>query len=236
MAMTTCKECKAQISTTADACPQCGAKRRKTSGCAMVLAIFFGLLFFSILVAQCTNSSSNQSAAPGTGATSTPNPSENADPAAVFAESKKVVDEVEARFKKNAENLKKYYGTADEVKQATADVIKLAVVKGLYGKSSAAEEKNLAVRAEAVAEKVILQQRAIYASAMEEVFVKSGMDVKVSAIGAKKDQLKLSYVLMSRPLVYKFQNEMKINEQAKAVGFKKIIYTDGYDETWTMAL
>jgi hypothetical protein len=202
----------------------------------MVLAIFFGLLFFSILVAQCTNSSSNQSPAPGTGATSTPNPSENADPAAVFAESKKVVDEVEARFKKNAENLKKYYGTADEVKQATADVIKLAVVKGLYGKSSAAEEKNLAVRAEAVAEKVILQQRAIYASAMEEVFVKSGMDVKVSAIGAKKDQLKLSYVLMSRPLVYKFQNEMKINEQAKAVGFKKIIYTDGYDETWTMAL
>ena len=40
----------------------------------------------------------------------------------------------------------------------------------------------------------------------------------------------------SYPLVYKFQNEMKINDQARVFGFKKIIYTDGYDETWTVDL
>ncbi|APP86436.1 hypothetical protein BI317_22170 [Xanthomonas hortorum pv. gardneri] len=62
------------------------------------------------------------------------------------------------------------------------------------------------------------------------------MDVKVTASGAKKDQLRLRYVLMSQPLVYKFQNEMKINDQARVFGFKKIIYSDGYDETWTVDL
>jgi len=37
-------------------------------------------------------------------------------------------------------------------------------------------------------------------------------------------------------LVYKFQNEMKLDDQARTFGFKKIIYTDGYDSTWTQGL
>ena len=62
------------------------------------------------------------------------------------------------------------------------------------------------------------------------------MDVKVSATGTKKDQLRLKYVLMSQPLVYKFQNKVKLPEQAKALGFKKIIYSDGYNESWNVDL
>ena len=62
------------------------------------------------------------------------------------------------------------------------------------------------------------------------------MDVKVSAAGTKKDQLRLKYVLMSQPLVYKFQNEVKLPEQARVLGFKKIVYSDGYNETWNVDL
>jgi hypothetical protein len=47
MAMTKCKECGVQISTKADACPQCGAKRKRTSGCAVVILGF--LLIFLLL-------------------------------------------------------------------------------------------------------------------------------------------------------------------------------------------
>lgn len=44
MAMTKCKECGASISTKAEACPQCGAKRPKqTSGCAWIALIFLGI-------------------------------------------------------------------------------------------------------------------------------------------------------------------------------------------------
>ena len=239
MAMTTCRECKAQISTTAEACPQCGAKPKKTSGCAMIVAAFFGLLFLSAIIRGCSDDSSTT--------TAVTTPSSNAvqpapvvpakpDPAALLAQSKTTVDEIESRLKENAEKLKKYYGTADQVKEATTDLIKLAVVKGLYEDSKAKEEKSLSGRADSLIAKVSQQQRALYASTAEEIFVKNGMDVKVTASGAKKDQLRLKYVLMSQPLVYKFQNEMKINDQARVFGFKKIIYTDGYDETWTVDL
>jgi len=159
-----------------------------------------------------------------------------ADPATVLVESKKTVEKIESRLKENAERLKKYYGTTDQIKAATADLIKLAVVKGLYEKSSVKEERSLSGRADSLIARVSQQQRTLYASTVEEIFVKNGMDVRVSASGAKKDQLRLKYVLMSQPLVYKFQNEMKISEQAKIFGFKKIIYTDGYDETWIVDL
>ena len=239
MAMTTCKECKAQISTTAGACPQCGAKPKKTSGCTIILAIFFGFVLLSAITRGCSSNSSNSNSPSNSSSNSTQsNPAApvKADPAAVLTESKKTVDEIESRLKINAEKLKKYYGTADQIKEATADLIKLAVVKGMYEESKVKEEKNLSARADSMITKVSQQQRVLYASTAEEIFVRSGMDVKVSASGSKKDQLRLKYVLMSQPLVYKFQNEMKISDQAAVFGFKKVIYTDGYDETWTVDL
>ena len=158
------------------------------------------------------------------------------DPAALLAESRKTVDEIEARVKANDLHLKKYYATPEQVRDATADLIKLGVVKGLYDASKAKDEKKLSARAEALAAKVSMQQRTLYASTMEQIFVKSGLDIQVTAGGAKKDQLRLRYVLMSKPLVYKFQNEMKMDEQARAFGFKKLVFSDGYDETWTIEL
>lgn len=150
-------------------------------------------------------------------------------------ESKAVIDEVGVRLKKNSEYLKKYYGTTNQVKQATDDILKLAAIKALYEKSDKKDEKNLSSRASALMTNVSQQQRSIYASTTEEIFIKSGMDVKVSANGVKKDQLYLKYVLMSKPLVYKFQNEAMLQEQARVFGFKKITFTNGYN-TWVVDL
>lgn len=41
MAMTKCKECGTQISTKAESCPHCGAKRKKTSLLTWLFLIFF---------------------------------------------------------------------------------------------------------------------------------------------------------------------------------------------------
>jgi len=234
MAMTTCKECKAQISTTAESCPQCGAKPRKTSGCAIIVAAFLGLFVLSAIVRGCSGDTTPTSAAAGPQPATAEPP--KADPAAVLAESQKTVAEIESRLKQNSDRLKKYYGTPDQVKEATGDLIKLAVVQGLYEESDKPEEKKLGAKARNLIPTVSQQQRTIYASASEEIFVKGGMDVKVSATGTKKDQLRLKYVLMSKPLVYKFQNEVKLPEQARAIGFKKIIYSDGYNESWNVDL
>lgn len=66
MAMTKCKECGTEISTKADSCPKCGAKRKKNSGCAIVLLALLLLFIFAAIVAPDTPSpsgSSNTSAA-----------------------------------------------------------------------------------------------------------------------------------------------------------------------------
>jgi hypothetical protein len=75
---------------------------------------------------------------------------------------------------------------------------------------------------------------------VEQIFVKSGMDAKVSAIGANKTRLRVVYVLMSQPLIYKFQNDIKLDEQARQFGFTRLEDTNGFDSelgrTWTVDL
>ena len=75
---------------------------------------------------------------------------------------------------------------------------------------------------------------------MEQIFIKSGMDAKVSAAGANKTRLRLVYALMSQPLVYKFQNDFKLDEQARTFGFASLEYTNGFESplarTWTVDL
>ncbi len=84
------------------------------------------------------------------------------------------------------------------------------------------------------------QSRELYASSLSEIFIKSGMDVEVSATGREKKRLRISYALMSQPLIYKFQNEIKIQSQAAPLGFTQIVYTNGFEssmgKTWTVEL
>lgn len=61
MAMTKCKECKADISTTADACPSCGAKQVRTSGCAKAVLWIIGIIVALAAIEQCSSLSSHSS-------------------------------------------------------------------------------------------------------------------------------------------------------------------------------
>lgn len=57
--MTKCKECGTAISTKADACPKCGAKQVRTSGCAKVALGFILIASFLVAIAQCSQPSTN---------------------------------------------------------------------------------------------------------------------------------------------------------------------------------
>jgi hypothetical protein len=227
MALITCKECKKQISSDAKSCPNCGKKRTSagTMGCAVILGV--GLLGFIVAMFSGNNSSTSVTTQPT---------SQKVDSTTNLAESQKTVSEIETRLNDNAKYLKEYYGTSDQVKKASDDLLRLLKVQILFKKSQKKDEKEIGNRAFKLIPKVSLQRRTLYASFMEETFVKSGIDAKVSAKGPKEDQLQIKYALMSKPLVYKFQNEMPIEEQAKELGYTKVIYTDGYDRTWTKPL
>jgi hypothetical protein len=187
-----------------------------------------------------TTTSSSQSA-PAT----TPEASEVAppksEPVNSFAEDAAAVEQIEQRIKDNRESLKKYYGSADQIKQATQDIIQLAIIKVTYGENGKTkEDKALGQKAAALIPQVEQQAREIYASSLKEIFIKSGMDVDVRVSGKEKKQIRVVYALMSEPLVYKFQNEIKLDKQAEKLGFTKLIYTNGFEsslgKTWTVDL
>jgi len=154
-----------------------------------------------------------------------------------MANDSQALDDIEGRLKDNKEFLKKYYATPDQLKQSIADAVNLALVESSYINAKDAKQKSLYKRASSLAGLVEPQTRELYASSLSQIFIKSGMDVDVSAIGHKKELLRIKYALMSKPLVYKFQNEIKIEDQARPIGFKKVIYTNGFEsslgETWT---
>jgi hypothetical protein len=168
-------------------------------------------------------------------------PSPTPDPLKRLAEDKKTVDEIEQRLHDNRESLKKYYATKDKIKQAQDDLIQLAAFAAIYSSERAPKEgKGLGQRAKSLGVQVELQGRELYASTMEQIFIKQGMDARVTARGKEKEQLHISYALMSRPLIYQLRNEASLETGARSFGFKKIIFTNGFDSsigsTWTVDL
>lgn len=151
-----------------------------------------------------------------------------------------VVAQIEQRLTTNRHRLKSYYSSAAQVKQAELDVVQLAFIKAAYDKSKKASEVALSRKASSLIPRVSQQARVLYASALENVFMKSGMNTTVKAIGRGKKHLRITYALMSKVLVYKFQNKVKLFKQAKPIGFTRIEYTNGFSgsmgETWTVKL
>ncbi len=79
MALTKCKECKAEISTRADVCPHCGAKvKRNSMGCGSLIALG---IFVIVLIAVLGKPTSNHRVStPGTSSTSTPSYASSTNP------------------------------------------------------------------------------------------------------------------------------------------------------------
>jgi hypothetical protein len=133
--------------------------------------------------------------------------------------------------------MKNYYVTKEDLNVLQTDIIRLESLKFIYNDSKSPTENRLFRQASILQKKLRDTLKPAFASVMEEIFVKSGIDVKVVSIG---NTLRVEYVLMSWPLVYQFQNESKLGSLAKVNGFSKIIYTDGFEsslgETWTVKL
>lgn len=254
MAMGKCRECGTDVSDQAKTCPKCGVSKpvKKTSLLVKLLAGFFGLAILGHIVGGTNSGSSSPSASPTISTvpsavvpvvSSTPAPTAApvaVDPAAERAKNKAVMDQVRKRLSETRESLKKFYPSKQQVKVVQDDHLKVTAIALSRGMSKHQEDQKQAAEAKALASQLAQQIREMYAGTMEEAFVKSGFDAKVSAGGKGKERLTIKFALMSQPLVYKFQNEMNIPSQAKNVGFKKVVYTNGFEgslgETWTVDL
>lgn len=60
MALVKCSECGKEVSTKAEQCPHCGAPvRKKTSGCAILAAVLFGLVLLGAMLPTCSRTNSD---------------------------------------------------------------------------------------------------------------------------------------------------------------------------------
>ncbi len=134
----------------------------------------------------------------------------------------------------------KYYATMNDVNGLTQDVFWLTATKVAHENAKSDAEKRLHAKSAALLPIAQLTLREAFASSLEEAFIKTGMNAQVKAAGKGKKTLRITYALMSRPLIYRLQNEIKIDTGAKNAGFSKLIFTNGFEsllgETWTINL
>ena len=70
------------------------------------------------------------------------------------------------------------------------------------------------------------------AELMDQQVLQAGYNVEISDLEGKNLALRIKYALMNRALVYQIMQQLDTSGLWDN-GFKKVILTDGYDDTWT---
>lgn len=80
------------------------------------------------------------------------------------------------------------------------------------------------------------EQRKEFSKRFELMLLEKDMDTTITVSGKNNATLRIKWVLMSRPLVHKFINSDETMQPLINLGFEKVIFTDGYDRTWSYAM
>jgi len=80
--------------------------------------------------------------------------------------------------------------------------------------------------------KTAIKKREQAAKFFENSMLSKGYDIYVSVGDEDKTTLHLTYVLFSRPLVYQIINNQDVIDSFKSLGFKKITFSDKYEQKW----
>lgn len=78
------------------------------------------------------------------------------------------------------------------------------------------------------------EDRVQYAASYEEFALGMGMDVVAKAMDKGGTTFYLQFVMINRPFVYNFMNERSNTRILKEKGFKRVHFTDGFGNSWTV--
>jgi hypothetical protein len=82
----------------------------------------------------------------------------------------------------------------------------------------------------------LLELRRRYVAETEDEFLMDGQDVYLSLDGKNQDELRINYILMSRPKVHQLSRNADFIQTLRKIGFVKVHFTDGFDDNWTLNL
>jgi len=98
------------------------------------------------------------------------------------------------------------------------------------------QQKEAKKKQEIETQKKLTPARKEFAKKYEQDMLQKGLDVYASTLGKDHSTFKIKFILTSRPLVYKLANDEGFTGTLKGLGFKKLVMTDGYNDTWTVKL
>lgn len=227
-----CQKCNGPSSAGSAFCNQCGAnltsqKKASTKRWIVIggiVAAMGGILWLNALI--LSRSSVPKTTKPSSVAVVSPTPTPTPVPftdGEHLAEAKKMIDA--SKYSEAYAHLNAIQPSAKEY--ARAEKLHESLRK---------HEADLVNREADRQQKALITSREAFANYAEEHFLKSGHDFHVTVNGPNKTTITFKYVLMSRPMVYKINNETSFMTRLRSEGFRKLIMTDGYNETWTVNL
>jgi len=107
--------------------------------------------------------------------------------------------------------------------------------QALLKKVNKLKEKDLAGIREETA-KDMRAKRILYAPLLETRFLDKGYDISVKILGKDATTLQLRYVLTTRVMVHHISKDAELIKTWRDMGFKKVIFTDGFRSKWIMDL
>lgn len=94
------------------------------------------------------------------------------------------------------------------------------------------KEKELKKKADNLVRVGLLAHRKSVAKEFEKLFLEHGMDVYITVTGKENEIITFKYLLMSRPIAYKFLSDSDFYANLKKHGYKTVIFSDGYGTAW----
>lgn len=142
-----------------------------------------------------------------------------------------------ARFIKDTKKeLTKYYPSDDTARSLGQHKTAMVEIAARYDGSKDKPLNALGAKAQSLFKELQTLARLVYAKGMEREMMDKGISMRISAYGANNTTLQVKYVLLTDAFVYQMRNKAHIDDQARALGFSKVVFTDGYDTTYTMKL
>lgn len=147
-----------------------------------------------------------------------------------------ILNEIESRLIEYEKKLKGYYPDDNMLSTLSDDIVKVTIVEAAYSKADNANQNKIFSKAKLLRPKIELLLREVLAKNMERSLLDKGISSDIQAKGKNKQTLEYKYALMSKAFVYKLVNEGNALETAKKAGFKKLVFTDGFNNNWAYDL
>jgi hypothetical protein len=96
------------------------------------------------------------------------------------------------------------------------------------------KEKIISKKVEEETLKNTVKERKEFAKRYEIALLDKGIDTTVTTHGKYNTTLRIKWVLMSRPVVHQLTKDKNFISSVKRLGFKKIEFTDGYNDQWSV--